>query len=168
MDDQGLADDLADPAALPSDPANLDAEWGRSKTDERYRLIVSGVFRLPWRLTLAPVYEYGSGQPWNRLLGYDANQDGEFSDRGEGVPRNDQDGPSFSQLSLRLTKSIVLGRGELELVLEVFNLLNTTNYLVGSVVPQEYKVEEVPNPDFGTYTATLPPREIQLGIRYSF
>lgn len=158
---------------MPSDPADAEAEWGRASTDERYRLVVSGVFRLPWRLTLAPIYEYGSGQPWNRVLGWDDNSDGEFTDRGEGVARNDQDGPRFSQLSLRLTKGFTFGQGELELMLEIFNLFDTTNYDVSSVVNTEYALDSttgqmVPNPEFGTYTATLSPREIQLGLRYSF
>ena len=158
---------------MPSDPADSEAEWGRAGTDERFRFVLSGIFRLPWNLTVAPIYEYGSGQPWNRILGYDANSDGEFTDRGEGVARNDQDGPRFSQLSLRLTRGFTLGQGELELMLEVFNLFDTTNYDVGSVVNTEYAFdtttgELVSNPDFGTYTATLPPREIQLGLRYSF
>ena len=167
-DKKNHADDLADVRGLPSDPADLEAEWGRSKTDERTRLVISGVFQLPWRLTLAPIYEYGSGQPWNRFLGYDANSDGEFTDRAPGVARNDRDGPSFSRLSLRLTKAIDLGAGDLDLIVEVFNLLNTTNYDVGSVIDTEYLAPGVRNPDFGTYTATLSPREIQLGLRYSF
>jgi len=172
-DRKSIADEIADINAQPSDPADIEAEWGRANTDERYRLVISGVFRLPWRMTVAPIYEYGSGQPWNRVLGWDANQDGYFTDRDDGVARNDQDGPTFSQLSLRLAKSISLGRGELELMLEVFNLFNTTNYDVGSVVNNEIIVDPqtfqfVPNPEFGTYTSTLPPREIQLGLRYSF
>jgi len=172
-DRRSIADEIADINAQPSDPADIEAEWGRANTDERYRLVISGVFRLPWRLTVAPIYEYGSGQPWNRVLGLDANGDGYFTDRGEGVVRNDQGGPTFSQLSLRLAKSISLGRGELELMLEVFNLFNTTNYDVGSVVNNEFIVDPqtfrpVPNPEFGIYTATHPPREIQLGLRYSF
>jgi hypothetical protein len=159
-----------------NDPADLDAEWGRGVTDERYRLVISGVFHFPWRLTVAPIYEYGSGLPWTHVLGYDANHDlMSGNDRPDGVARNDQDGPRFSQLSLRLAKGFDLGQGELELVLEVFNLLDTTNYDINSVVNTEYLVgpsadfpDGIPNPDFGTYTATLPPREIQLGVRYSF
>jgi len=172
-DRKSIADEFSDINAQPSDPADIGAEWGRSNTDERYRLVISGVFRLPRRWTVAPIYEYGSGQPWNRVLGFDANGDGYYTDRGEGVARNDQDGPTFSQLSLRLTKGVSLGRGEFELMLEVFNLFNTTNYDVGSVVNNELIIDPqtfqfVPNPDLGAYTATLPPREIQLGLRYSF
>jgi hypothetical protein len=157
----------------PSDPADLEAEWGPSWTDQRYRLVVSGVFRLPWGVTVAPFYEYGSGVPWNRVYGYDFNGDGAFDDRPEGVGRNDQDGPPFRQLNLRISKAFALGQGELELIVEGFNVFNTTNYDVTSVVnamtvfdPVQFAY--VPNPAFGTYTATHPPREIQLGLRYSF
>jgi hypothetical protein len=150
----------------PSDSADIDAEWGRSNVDERYRLVLSGVFLLPWDLTLAPIYEYGSGRPWNVLVGGDANGDGSLFDRPPGYDRNDQDGPRFSQLSLRLTKGVNLGaRGRLDLIFEVFNVFNTTNYDVTSI---DNALLGGTNPRFGEYTATLPPREIQLGLRYSF
>jgi hypothetical protein len=162
---------------MPSDPANLEGEWGRSLTDERYRLVLSGVFNLPWSLTLAPIYEYGSGQPWNRILGYDYNGDGHFYDRAQGAARNDQDGPDYQSLSLRISKAISFGQGEIELILESFNLFNTVNYDVQSVDNSMYFAgptlanpsgEYVPNPRFGEYTATHSPREIQIGMRYVF
>ncbi len=172
-DKKNIADDSGDILAEPSDPADLEAEWGRSETDERVRLVVTGIFNLPWRLTLAPIYEYGSGQPWNRLVGIDVNYDSYATDRQAGFDRNDQDGPSFSQLSLRLSKAIGLGPGDLELILEVFNVLDTVNYDVNSVLNTEYVwdstvLDYVRNSNFGSYTATLPPREVQLGLRYSF
>jgi hypothetical protein len=152
----------------PSDSADLEAEWGRSNIDERFRLVLSGVFLLPWDLTLAPIYEYGSGQPWNVLYGFDANGDGSRFDRPPDSDRNDQDGPRFSQLSLRLTKAVRLARGSrLDLIVEVFNLFNTINYDVNSVDNALF-VEGGQNERFGEYTATLPPREIQLGLRWAF
>lgn len=162
----------------PSDNADIEAEWGPSSSSERVRLVASAVFNLPWRLTLAPVVEYGSGQPWTRELGFDANDDaglGGFNDRAPGVGRNDRDGPTFGQVSLRLTKRIPLGGGDLDLIVECFNLFNTTNYDVNAVDNAEFLLDlstgapqYVPNPRFGEYLDTLPPREIQLGLRYSF
>ncbi len=162
----------------PSDPADVEAEYGRSRADERVRVVLSGVFKLPFELTLAPIYEYGSGQPWNRRLGYDFNGDGKFSDRQAGVERFSEDGPRFSQLSLRLTKRVRFGaRLGADLVAEAFNLLNTVNYDVNSVQSGEFlsgptvanpRVATVPNPRYGQFTATLPAREIQLGLRLTF
>jgi hypothetical protein len=162
----------------PSDPANIAAEYGRSRADERTRVVLSGVFKLPWRLTLAPIYEYGSGQPWNRRLGYDFNGDGKFSDRAAGIPRFSEDGPRFSQLSLRLTKRVNFSeRVGVDLIAEAFNVFNTVNRDVNSVQGGEFlsgptvanpRLPTVQNPRYGDFAATLPPREIQLGLRLTF
>ncbi|NOZ95430.1 MAG: TonB-dependent receptor [Acidobacteria bacterium] len=176
---KNISDDFSPdfPFGYPSDPADIDAEYGRSRNDERFRFVLSGIFHLPWGLTLAPVYQYGSGQPWNHLLGYDYNGDGKNSDRPAGVKRNDKDGPRYSNLNLRLTKTFQVGDGELEIIIEAFNVFNTTNYDVNSVDQFEYLSgptlanpdrSYVPNPNFGKYRATLDPREIQLGMRYRF
>lgn len=177
---KNISDDFSPefPFGYPSDPADIEAEWGRSRNDERYRLVLSGIFHLPWGITLAPIYQYGSGQPWNHLLGYDYNGDGKNSDRPAGVERNDMDGPDFRSLSLRITKTFKIpGGGDLDLIVEGFNILDNTNYDVNSVDKFEFlagptianpDAQYVPNPNFGKYRATLDPREIQIGLRYSW
>ena len=140
--------------------------------------MLTGIFHLPWELTLAPIYEYGSGQPWNHRLGYDFNGDGKNSDRPAGVERNDEEGPSFRQLSLRLSKGFQLfGDQRLEVIAEGFNVLDTTNYDVNSIDSAEFlsgptlanpALTAVRNPNFGRARATLPGREIQLGLRWIF
>ena len=176
-DKKNLQDDHQS-VSVPSDSANLEAEWGRSNTDERYRFVFSGVFRLPWNLTLAPFFEYGSGQPWDRVYGYDFNGDFGVSDRPPGVRRNGENGPPFRQLSLRLMKTLSFGGPRrIDLIIEAFNVLDTTNYDVSSVDGAMYfsgptlwdpTIPFVPNPDFGSYRATHSPREIQLGLKYTF
>jgi len=178
-DKKNISDDFT-PALndYPSDPADIEAEWGPARGDEEWRVVLSGVFRLPWQIALSPIYEYGSGQPWTRRLGYDYNGDGRYSDRPAGVGRNEEEGPDYKSLSLRITKSFSLGSsGELEVIVEGFNVLDNTNYDVNSVNSAMYSngptisnpnIAYVPNPAFGTYIATLPPREIQIGLRYRF
>ncbi len=177
---KNISDDFSPvfPFGYPSDPANIEGEWGRSRNDERYHLVVSGIFHLPWGLTVAPIYEYGSGQPWNHLLGYDFNGDGKNSDRPAGVERNDEDGPVFRTFNLRITKTFDFGdAGQLDLIVEGFNVFNTKNYDVNSVDNFEFlagptlanpTVPAIPNPNFGKFRATLDPREIQVGMRYRF
>jgi hypothetical protein len=179
-DKKNTADDFSPefPFGYPSDPSNLDAEYGRSRSDERYRFVLTGIIHLPWQLTLAPIYEYGSGQPWNHRLGYDFNGDGKNSDRPAGVGRNDEDGPAFRQLSLRLTKSFALFDGQrLDVIAEAFNVTNTVNFDVNSIDGAEFLSGPTlanpalpfrPNPNFGRARATLPGREIQLGLRWAF
>lgn len=179
-DKKNISDDFSPefPFGYPNDPSDIDAEYGRSRTDERYRFVLTGIFRLPWGLTLAPIYEYGSGQPWNHRLGYDFNGDGKNSDRPAGVDRNSEDGPAFRQLSLRLAKGFALfGDQQLEVIAEAFNVTNTTNYDVNSIDSAEFLSGPTlanpalpfrPNPNFGRARATLPGREIQLGLRWVF
>jgi hypothetical protein len=162
----------------PNDPANIAAEYGRSRADERVRVVASGVFKLPARFQLAPIFEYGSGQPWNQRLGYDFNADGKNSDRAPGVAKFSQDGPSFASMNVRLQYALPLGgRAKADLVGEVFNLFNRTNYDVNSILGGEFlsgptaanaAVPTVANPRYGQFTATLPPREAQLGVRVTF
>ena len=119
-----------------------------------------------------------SGQPWTKRLGYDYNGDGYNSDRAPGVERNGENGPVYRNVSLRITKAFSLpSAGRFEIIAEAFNLFNTVNYDVTSVNAGQYlggptianpKAAYVPNPLFGTYSATLPAREIQLGVRWSF
>ncbi|MGA7615344.1 MAG: TonB-dependent receptor [Thermoanaerobaculia bacterium] len=178
-DKKNISDDFSPvfPFGYPNDPANIEAEYGRSRADERYRVVLSGVFKLPWKLTVAPIYEYGSGQPWNLRLGYDYNGDGKNSDRPAGVGRNSMDGPAFQQLSLRVTKTIPVGSNSVDLIAEAFNLTDVTNYDVSSIDAAKYlagptlanpTAPYVANPSFGKYRATLPSREIQLGVRWAF
>lgn len=179
QDKKNINDDFSPefPFGYPSDPSDIEAEWGRSRADEEYRIVLSGVFRLPWEMTLSPIWEYGSGQPWNRRIGYDFNGDGKNSDRFEGVPRNSEDGPRFTQFSLRLTKAFTTAAGRVDVIVEGFNIFDTTNFDVNSVDGAEFlagptlanpAAVAVPNANFGNYRATLPGREIQLGLRYAF
>ena len=177
-DKKNISDDFSPAASsYPSDSADIEAEWGRARSDERWRAALTGIFRLPANFTVAPVYRYGSGAPWNRIVSYDRNGDTRFSDRLNGVPRNSEDGPTFSTFDLRITWSLDVGSGTIDLIAEAFNLLNRVNYSVDSVDNAEFlsgptlanpDIPYVENPNFGNYRATRAPREIQLGMRYSF
>jgi hypothetical protein len=179
-DKQNIADDFSPdfPTGYPNDPANIDAEYGRARGDEKFRVVLSGVFHAPWDITVAPIVEYGSGQPWTHRLGYDFNGDGKNSDRPAGVGRNEEDGPSYQNLSLRIAKGFTIGSyGRFEAIAEGFNLTNRTNFDVQSVVGGEFlsgptaanpAAVAVRNPNFGRYVATLPAREFQLGVRWMF
>lgn len=164
-------------AGYPNDPSNIEAEYGRARGTERYRVVLSGVFHAPWAVTVAPIFEYGSGQPWTHRLGYDFNGDGFNSDRPVGVKRFAENGPSFRQLSLRIAKDIPVGMGSLQAIVEGFNITNFKNLDVNSVSAGEFlsgptlanpNAAKVLNPKFGQYSATLSPREFQLGLRWGF
>ena len=178
-DKKNISDDFSPvfPSGYPSDPADMENEWGRSRGADDWRLVMSGVFRLPANFSIGTTYIYGTGQPWNPIMGYDFNADGKVSDRLPGVERNSMDGPRFSQFNLRVSWTLPLANGGLEFIAEAFNLFNTVNLDVTSVDNFEFfagptlanpGIPVVENPNFGQYRDTLDPLEIQLGIRWQF
>jgi hypothetical protein len=179
-DKKNISDDFSPdfPTGYPNDPANIEAEYGRGRGAERYRAVLSGVFNVPFGFKVAPIFEYGSGQPWTHRLGYDYNGDGKNSDRPEGVGRNEEDGPKYKNMSLRLSKAFQIGTfGQLEAIAEGFNVLNFENHDVSSVNAAQYlsgptlankTLPYVANPRFGQYNSNLPAREFQLGVRWVF
>jgi hypothetical protein len=177
---KNISDDFSPdfPTGYPNDPADIGQEYGRARGDERLRFVLSGVFHAPWATTVAPIIEYGSGQPWTTRLGYDFNGDGKNSDRPAGVGRNTNNGPKYKNVSLRLTKEIALtGYGALQAIAEGFNLFNFKNFDVQSVSGGQFfsgptianpKAAAVANPNYGKFLATLPAREFQLGLRWVY
>ncbi|HQQ77284.1 MAG TPA: TonB-dependent receptor [Thermoanaerobaculia bacterium] len=174
-----ISDDFSPefPTGYPNDPANLEAEYGRARSWERYRVVISGIARLPWGINVAPVFEYGAGQPWTQRLGYDYNGDGKNSDRPAGVSRFAEDGPAYRNVNIRISKMFNVSGIGVELIAECFNLFNTVNYDVTSIDGARYlsgptianpNAPANPNPNYGAASATLSPREGQIGLRVSF
>ena len=121
---------------------NPQADWGRSVTDQRHRLVASWAYELNpfdrshdslqllfnhWKL--AGIVSTGSGRPLNATIAGDANRDDNISnDRLPGVPRNAYTGPNYASTDLRLSRRLFLGdRWKLELLAESFNLFNRNN-----------------------------------------
>jgi hypothetical protein len=46
-------------------------QWGPTLTDERNRVVISGVIRMPWGIEASPVFQYGSARPYNCLSATD-------------------------------------------------------------------------------------------------
>ncbi len=82
-DKKNISDDFSPvfPFGYPSDPADIDAEFARSRGAEDIRVVLSGIFRLPANFNIGATYIYGTGLPWNPIYGYDYNGDGKNSDR---------------------------------------------------------------------------------------
>jgi hypothetical protein len=146
----------------PRDQLNLRQERGLSSTDQRQRLVVSAIFDSPFKagagqpvlsrifadFTLAPIFTYGSGRPFNLLFGDDINGDTNFTtDRPimlddqlrpilhDGEPiyagRNTGRGPNFMTWDVRIAKRMKFANRErlyLEAIFEAFNLFNRVNF----------------------------------------
>jgi hypothetical protein len=140
-------DDVQD-ALVAGSPGNVqnsynpNADWGRSVTDQRHRLVGSWVYELEpfdrshdtlrrlfnhWKL--AGIVTAGSGRPVNATIAGDPNiDDNTYNDRLPGVARNSYTGPNYASTDLRLSRQLLLAeRYKLQLMAESFNLLNRDN-----------------------------------------
>jgi len=121
---------------------NPNADWGRSVTDQRHRLVGSWVYELTpfdrshetlmrlfnhWKL--AGIVTAGSGRPLSATVAGDPNgDDNTANDRLPGVARNAFTGPNYASTDLRVSRRMLLTeRYKLEVMAESFNLLNRDN-----------------------------------------
>lgn len=148
-------------AQSPWDPMS---EWGPSYQDQRNRVVLSGIWQSPaqhW--TASFLFRAGSGRPYTKLLGYDANYDGDPGpDRPAGLGRNSETGPWTRQVDVRLARNFSLGSTRLELMVDLFNLFNTVN-----VTEVQNSLASV-QPPYGSPIRFGPARQLQVGARLSF
>ncbi|MGQ0541642.1 MAG: TonB-dependent receptor [Blastocatellia bacterium] len=51
-------------------------EFGPTRLDERHRIVVSGVFNMPWGFQLSPILQYATARPYSPTAGVDLDGDG--------------------------------------------------------------------------------------------
>jgi hypothetical protein len=54
----------------------VDGEYGPSRIDERHRIVLSGVFTLPWNFQISPIVQYATARPYSPTVGFDIDGDG--------------------------------------------------------------------------------------------
>jgi hypothetical protein len=174
-----------------TDQTNLSAERALSAFDQRHKLVVAGIFETPWNgrsgsnlaqrilsgFTVSPILRGNSSRPFNLLVGADINGDRHpTTDRPPGAGRNTGIGPDFWTLDLRVSRKFSWGEGRsVQFTFESFDLLNRTNYssvnnTVGVIGPPfNLHATNAFSPSQPlAYTAALPRREMQLGVRLNF
>ncbi len=178
-------------------PLDLRADRALSSFDQRHRVVVSGVFQVPdygdstaskifSNFVISPIFNYGSGRPFNLQLGgsVDANGDGRSqTDRPGSIGRNTGLGESIYTLDTRLSRRFKFGeRRSLELIAEGFNLFNRTNFqginnsvgILSLAQRDELGTRQVrgikgvsPTTPLG-FTSSSPARQFQFGARLNF
>lgn len=178
-----LRTDLAE-LQNPLDPS---AERGLSLQDLRHRLVLSGLidfsgarsrFIKGWQLSSITTIQ--SGRPFNLLAGVDLDRNGDTpaADRPNRIGRNAGIAPDFASVDLRLSRVFDIGeRRKIGGYFEVFNLFNRVNIsnlnriygprADGSFdLPRQENGRFIATPD--RFTAAFDPRQIQIGLRFSF
>jgi hypothetical protein len=143
----------------PIDSNNLRLEYGPTPNDQRHRFVFSGVFDLPAKFRLAPLWTLASGVPMDILLpdglsripSLQRNAGGRIFHTGaelnaylrqlnaaggvggQPLPMVNDDArfnDSFNSLDLRLSRRFSFNESiSIEPIMEVFNLFNITNVL---------------------------------------
>ncbi|WP_395804131.1 TonB-dependent receptor domain-containing protein [Archangium minus] len=147
-------------------PTVKDSPITPTATDERHRLVLSGIVGLPLEFKLSTLITLGSGLPYTISDASKGFGPTEFvlrthGGRAEGFIQ-------FSQVDVRLAKDFTISKGHrINAFAECFNLFNTKNFggYDGFIPPED----EPANPNFGKPTILVgPPRSFQFGMGYSF
>jgi hypothetical protein len=181
-------------------PLNLRLDRALSAFDQRHRFVASGVIQSPFENLIArdwlvsPIVVAQSGRPFNLLLGYDANNDGNpQSDRPGQAGRNTGRGEAFYSFDMRLARRFFVKESRfVEFTVEGFNIFNRTNFqginnVIGGAcvgangLPGPCTAGATPLTNFDLrgradqkptsplgFTSAYDPRQLQFGVRLNF
>lgn len=132
-----------------------------TSSDERHRVVASGILGLGAGFRASTLITYGSGLPFNiddQSQGSGPNQ--------RRFQRNAGHADAFNTIDLRLDKEFSIGRQKVGVTAEGFNVFNHANY-------KDYNgfIPPLPatNPNYGQPGAVIDPgRRLQFGVTYSF
>ena len=175
----GVGRDPARPDGLPAgfDPRS---ERGPALQDRRHSLVGSASVNLPAGFTVSALATIASGWPYNILAGADLNGDrdgGSFpSDRARRTPsdpatslsRNAGRMPMQATVDVRLSKTLRIRPVDVELLADIFNVLDRANFIDVQNVFGTGAYPTQPSPTFGQFTQADPARRLQLAARISF
>ncbi len=51
-------------------------EFGPTRIDERHRVVLNGVFNLPWDFQVSPILQFATARPYSAVAGFDLDGDG--------------------------------------------------------------------------------------------
>jgi hypothetical protein len=143
------------------DSASYNMQW--ASTDERHRLVLSGVADGPFGFQFSTIATVASPHPYAITLGTDANGSGVlYDDWPNGIRSARQHGWAYwyRNVDVRVGKAIGAARGRLIATADVFNVFNTSNH-------SDYRSMQN-QPDYGLPIGDYARRQAQVGMRYQF
>jgi hypothetical protein len=159
----------ADVSINPLDP-QCGACFGPLNTDTRHRVTLGMLYHAPWGMNISSIARYRSAPPYTLHTAVDINGDG-FRDLDPRVSRvNSERGESFSQVDLRLSKEFRFADFGVEVIGEMFNVLDEKNptafsnvFVPGNPLPIGLEPSAYAGDQFQGEQ-----RLIQLGLRLSW
>ncbi len=156
----------------PSDPFDLEADYGINELDQRHQFKSYLVATLPGDITFASTWSAGSGLAFPVYSATDVNGDGVVNDGlqpdrpvadGRLLPRFPYHQPAWATWDFRAAKGVTRAGTHVQLFVELFNLLNT-----GNTYADARTQAILGSPNFRVRNRTLGARLGQLGMRVEF
>jgi hypothetical protein len=143
-------------------------DYGPNGDTPTFSMSANGSYDLNRAMQLSWIFQARSGLAIDPKVGptLDVNGDGNFNDRTPGLARNEFRGPWVHSLNARFTWRLPIRGSRAELTAEGFNLYNRAN--VRELETLYGTNRSTPNPAFGSARSYNPPREVQLGVRFTF
>jgi hypothetical protein len=146
----------------------FDEDYEPNPDTPRFRSNLSGYYNITPAIQISGAYRGRTGLPVTAVAaGIDLNGDGVLGDRTPGFAPGSFRAPANQAVDLRLSWTLPLGSaGRLQTYLESYNLFNYEN--VRTVLNDFGADPTTPKNRWLEPNLWFPPREVQLGIRYSF
>jgi hypothetical protein len=138
-------------------PNALTSAEGRSFFDRAFVIKMSGAYRAPGDVRVGLVARYQDGLPFSRLVLTDALIQGR--DLVMAIPRGAQRFTYMFTLDAKVEKDVTIGRRQVGLIVEAYNLTEAT------IEAEEYVVT---GHAFRRVSAVQPPRAVRVGVRFAF
>jgi hypothetical protein len=175
------------------DQFDKSVDFGYGNFDRRHALVASASVLLPYDIIFGGIFQYRSQLPFSAAAGRDLNGDGFGSDLVPGTTRNEGgrgldlgavnayralnglgpinqiDNGRLAVLDFRVAKGFPVGsERRVELMLQVFNLLNTTNFGTVTARLNSGRVGNALSDSFGQFVAARDKRQIELAVKFIF
>ena len=182
----------ADDSKYVENNLNTRADYDAGDTDLRHRFVFSPIYEtgkyesdnaflraLLSDYTFSGIAQLQSGFAYSAIVGNDPNNDGNRNtDRLPGSARNGFNTPSTYQFDTRVTRALRLSENtRLRFIFEAFNIFNRTNVLTvnntfynfgGAAATGFTLTAPTAATAFGTPRSFLPPRQLQLAVKFDF
>jgi hypothetical protein len=115
-------------------------------------------------MSIGGYFRHLSGQRWTRAItsSFLGLELGQLTDTIKAEPRGANGYPAVNILDLRLQKAFKLGKVQLKLFADIFNVFNDNTVL------EEYLDSSNPAVDFGEDLTIVAPRVVRLGAKIEF
>ncbi|HVS59787.1 MAG TPA: TonB-dependent receptor [Gemmatimonadaceae bacterium] len=170
--DKSDDDNERDPFSFRYAQANrLDREYNYSDRDQRHRLNLWALYHLPWDLYANSRFSWYSAQPTSEKCVNNAPSGQRATAPGDRICANGtillrntiRRDNTFASWDIRLSRPFRTARnGQLEAIVEVFNVLNRDNFRDPSSASLLFNFDGTIRNGLGD------PRQIQVGVRYGF